>query len=57
MPACFAHPRSPWQRGTNANTTGLIREYLPTGTVITDHQHYLTAIADELNERPRAVLG
>ena len=36
---------------------GLIREYLPKGTAITDHQPYLTAIAEELNERPRAVLG
>ena len=36
---------------------GLIREYLPKGTHITDHQPYLTAIAEELNERPRAILG
>jgi len=57
MPVYFAHARSPWQRGTNENTNGLIREYLPKGTVITDHQPYLTAIAEELNERPRASLG
>jgi len=36
---------------------GLIREYLPKGTVITDHQPYLSAIAEELNDRPRATLG
>ena len=57
LPVYFAHPRSPWERGTNENTNGLIREYLPKGTVITDHQPYLSAIAEELNERPRAVLG
>jgi IS30 family transposase len=45
------------QRGQNENTNGLIREYLPKGEPITDHQPYLTAIAEELNERPRAVLG
>jgi len=57
MPVYFAHARSPWERGTNENTNGLIREYLPKGTVITDHQPYLTAIAEELNDRPRAALG
>jgi IS30 family transposase len=57
MPVFFAHPHSPWERGTNENTNGLIREYLPKGTTITDHQPYLTSIAEELNERPRASLG
>ena len=57
MPVYFAHAHSPWERATNENTNGLIREYLPKGTVITDHQPYLSAIAEELNDRPRATLG
>ncbi|QXT64307.1 IS30 family transposase [Tessaracoccus palaemonis] len=57
LPVYFAHSRSPWERGTNENTNGLIREYLPKGTYITSNQAYLDAIADELNDRPRASLG
>ena len=50
------HPHSSWERPSNENN-GLIREYLPGGVEITDHQSYLNAIADELNERPRQTLG
>lgn len=57
LPIYFAHPRSPWERPTNENTNGLIREYLPKGTIITSDQSYLDAIARELNERPRKCLG
>lgn len=57
LPLCFAHPHSRWERPSNENTNGLIREYLPKGIEITSHQPYLTAIADELDDRPRQRLG
>jgi len=53
----FAHPHSPWERGTNENTNGLLREYFPKGTEITDDQTYLDLVAAELNSRPRRILG
>lgn len=57
MPVYFADPHSPWQRPSNENTNRLYREYLPKGTVIPDHQAYLTTIAEEINNRPRRRLG
>ncbi len=57
LPVYFAHPHSPWERPSNENTNGLIREYLPKGEVLPSHQPFLDSIADELNDRPRAVLG
>lgn len=57
MPVYFAHPHSPWERGTNEHTNRRIRAYLPKGTDITTHQPYLTAIAEELNNIPRQRLG
>jgi transposase, IS30 family len=53
----FAHPHSPWERGTNENTNGLLREYFPKGTEITDDQTYPNHVAAELNNRPRRILG
>jgi transposase, IS30 family len=53
----FAHPHSPWERGTNENTNRLLREYFPRSTDITDDQDYLDLVARELNNRPRRILG
>lgn len=53
----FCDPRSPWQRGSNENTNGLLRQYLPvTSNFSTLRQSQLDAIADRLNTRPRLTL-
>jgi transposase, IS30 family len=57
MPIYFAHPHSPWERGTNENTNRIIRRHLPKSTEITSHQPYLDAIADETNDVPRKTLN
>mgnify|MGYP001574582279 FL=1 len=53
----FAHPGSPWERGTNENTNGLIRQYFPKGTDFNSvSRREIKRVQRELNDRPRAVL-
>jgi IS30 family transposase len=58
VPVYFCDPRSPWQRGTNENTNGLLRQYFPKRAPIAHHtQAALDAVAAQLNGRPRQTLG
>lgn len=58
VPVFFADPRSPWQRGTNENTNGLLRQYFPKGTDLCRWSaEDLEAVAHALNTRPRKTLG
>ena len=58
MDVYFCDPGSPWQRGTNENTNGLLRQYFPKGTSLSRYsQSQLNKIASQLNNRPRKTLG
>ena len=58
MQVYFCDPQSPWQRGSNENTNGLLRQYFPKGTDLAQHsQRHLNAVAKQMNQRPRKTLG
>ena len=57
-PVYFSDARSPWQRGSNENSNGLLRQYFPKGTDLGIYTpEHLRAVEDELNNRPRLVLA
>jgi transposase, IS30 family len=55
LPVFFAHPHSPWERGSNENLNRIVREFFPKGVAITSDPHYLAAVAAEINDRPRKI--
>lgn len=58
IPVFFADPHSPWQRGTNENTNGLLRQYFPKGTDLSRWgAEEVAAVEAAINARPRKILG
>ncbi|MDU0295028.1 IS30 family transposase [Saccharothrix longispora] len=55
LPVFFAHPHSPWERGSNENLNRIVREFLPKGGDIPSDPRYLATIAAEINDRPRKI--
>jgi transposase, IS30 family len=55
LPVYFAHPHSPWERGSNENLNRIVREYFPKGTAISSDPKYLAMVACDINDRPRKI--
>ena len=55
LPVYFAHPHSPWERGSNENLNRIVREFFPKGVIITSDPDYLATVASEINDRPRKI--
>jgi IS30 family transposase len=55
LPVFFAHPHSPWERGSNENLNRIVREFFPKGVTITSDPDYLAMVASEINDRPRKI--
>jgi IS30 family transposase len=55
LPVYFAHPHSPWERGSNENLNRIVREFFPKGVTITSDPNYLAMVASEINDRPRKI--
>ncbi len=51
----FAHPHSPWERGSNENPNRIVREYFPRGATITSDPTYLASVTADINDRPRKI--